>query len=81
MGVSLGVLDPAWDALYSDEEDGTPSARKWSAWTGGSDMAAGLAAMLGAARLKLWGFAPLFGGMVLLNGMAVYLSFKIMKCR
>ena len=79
MGLCLGVLDPAWDALYSDEEDGMSSVRKWCAWTSGSEIADGLAALLGAALLKVWGFTPLFVGMAVLNGAAVYLSFRIVR--
>jgi hypothetical protein len=79
MGIGLGVLNPAWDALYSDKEDGMSPVRKWCVWTSGVEIADGLAALLGAALLKVWGFNALFCAMAALNTVAVFLSFRIMK--
>ena len=78
MGLCLGVLDPAWDALYSEDGNGMSPVRKWVAWTSGCEITDGFAALLGAALLKLWGFPALFLGMAALNGVAVYLSFQVM---
>jgi predicted MFS family arabinose efflux permease len=79
MGIGLGILNPAWDTLYSDEKDGVSPVRKWCVWTSGVEISDGLAALLGAVLLKLWGFNALFCAMAALNAVAVCLSFRIMK--
>ena len=43
MGIGIGALNPAWDALYSAADDGISPAKKWSVWTSGVEISHGMA--------------------------------------
>jgi MFS family permease len=65
-GLATGLIEPAWDSMYTDEIEHS-SAKHWSVWAGGSHMAAGLAALLGGAVAAYCSFEALFVTMALID--------------
>ena len=72
VGIALGILNPAWDSIYSvTPEDPT---RKWAVWTGGVNLVTGLAALAGTYVISHYSFNFVFIFMFLLDLVAVYCS-------
>ena len=72
VGLSLGILNPAWDTIYSvTREDPT---RKWAIWTGGVNLVTGLSALAGTYLISHYSFNVIFGLMFVLDLVAVYCS-------
>ena len=73
IGVSLGLANPAWDSLYSDDEDDgdKSSASKWSFWTGGYSFVTGLSALAGALLVNYFGFNTMFFMMFLFDCVSI----------
>lgn len=78
LGLSVGIMNPAWDALYSDDGD-EPSGKKWSFWTGGVSFIVGCSAITGAAVVYFFNFKLLFVLMAVCDTVAVYYSYRVMK--
>jgi predicted MFS family arabinose efflux permease len=72
VGLSLGILNPAWDSIYSvGPEDPT---RKWAIWTGGINLVTGVSALVGTYVLSHFSFNSVFAAMFLLDLLAAYCS-------
>lgn len=76
-GIAVGLLNPAWDALF--EEHGDEGASKWADWTGGISLVEGVAAFLGGYVAFHFGFTSLFLLIFALNAVAIFAAFKILK--
>ena len=79
LGLSVGMLNPAWDTLFSDdtsEEEST--GKRWSFWTGGVSFVTGTSALTGALIVTFLGFNSLFVLMAVCDLLAIYYSFKVM---
>lgn len=80
LGISVGMLNPAWDALFSDDADADESqGKRWSFWTGGINFVTGTAALVGALIVTYIGFDWLFVIMAACDAGAVYYSYKVWK--
>jgi hypothetical protein len=74
-GVGLGIFNPAWDAMYS--EDHTISqTKKWSLWTGGVTFVIGIASLVGVVIVKYVGFNGLFITMGAVDMIAVVYAIR-----
>ena len=80
MGLSVGMLNPAWDALFSEDAGEDEShGKRWSFWTGGINFVTGSAALIGALIVTYIGFNWLFVIMAICDIGAVYYSYKVWK--
>jgi hypothetical protein len=80
LGISVGMLNPAWDALFSEDANEDEShGKRWSFWTGGINFVQGTAALLGALIVTYLGFNWVFIIMAACDAGAVYYSCKILK--
>ena len=80
IGLSVGMLNPAWDALFSDDaNEGETHGKRWSFWTGGISFVTGTSALLGAVIVTYLSFAWLFVIMAVCDSLAVYYSFKVWR--
>src|SRR5439155_10472292 len=77
VGVALGMMNPAWDSLYSSGGNEDDAAGRWSFWTGGVQIASGLAALAGGLIVAVLGFSALFLAMSGLDLLAAYYSFQV----
>src|SRR5260221_5108121 len=72
IGGSLGILNPAWDSIYSlSAEDPT---RKWAIWAGGINLVTGVSALVGTYVLSHFSFNYVFGAMFVSNLIAANCS-------
>lgn len=78
VGISVGLMNPAWDALYSDDDDQSTTAGRWSFWTGGSSFVVGTSALAGAAIVTYLGFTWLFPLMAATDAIAVFYAYQVM---
>jgi MFS family permease len=79
VGLAIGILNPAWDSIYSEDTSKENSTRKWSLWTGGVSFMTGLSALLGGAIVTRYSFEALFITMFLLDLAAVWCSIKVAR--
>lgn len=76
-GIAVGFLNPAWDVMFTEEEENTGA--KWSFWNGGISFVTGVAAIAGATVVTLLGFSWLFVFMAAFDGLAIYFAYKVTK--
>jgi len=78
-GIAIGMLNPAWDALFSEDAQEGEHAKRWSFWQGGVNFAKGCAALAGAMIVFYIGYMWLFLAMACCDVFAIYYSFQAMK--
>ena len=78
VGLSVGLLNPAWDTLYSDDMEEGTAGSSWGLWTGGVNIFVGVATLLAGFVMKYLGFNYLFIFMALFDSIAIVYSFKIL---
>ena len=74
-GLATGLLEPAWDSLFTDAVERT-SAKHWSIWSGGTHLVAGVAALLGGIIVAYFSFKTLFVSMGLADTLATFLAWR-----
>jgi MFS family permease len=74
-GLATGLIEPAWDSLFTDAIEHS-SARHWSIWSGGTHLIAGAAALLGGVIVAYFSFTALFVTMGLVDTLATLLAWK-----
>jgi len=80
LGISVGMLNPAWDALYSEDAAvGDSHGKRWSFSTGGMSFVTGVSSLTGALIVTYIGFNWLFVIMAACDVGAVYYSWKVWK--
>jgi hypothetical protein len=79
VGLSIGLLNPAWESLYSDNIGTEQGAKKWSFWGGGISLIECAAAISGTLVLTYFGWNALFLSMGLVDSFAIYYSYQAYK--
>ena len=80
IGISIGIANPAWDALYCDDEDDEKSsASRWSFWTGGISFVSGLSAVFGSLIVRYYGFHSMFVLMFLFDLVSVSYCYRVAR--
>jgi MFS family permease len=74
-GLATGLLEPAWDSLFTDVVERS-SARHWSIWSGGTHLVAGVAALLGGVVVAYFSFKALFLAMGFIDTLATLLAWR-----
>jgi MFS family permease len=74
-GLALGLVEPAWDSLFTEDIEHSP-AKHWSIWAGGTHLIAGIAALVGGAIVAYLSFTALFVTMGLMDTLAALLAGK-----
>ncbi len=72
-GLASGLIEPAWDSVFSDGID-EPSAKHWSIWAGGTHLLAGLAALAGGLIVAHLSFTVLFLAMAAVDALAASIA-------
>lgn len=72
IGLALGILNPAWDSIYS--VTGEEPTRKWAIWSGGVNLVTGLSALVGTYLVSHHSFNVVFAVMFALDMAAVCCS-------
>ncbi len=74
-GLATGLIEPAWDALFTDDIEES-SAKHWSIWAGGTHLVAGAAALVGGVVVAYFSFKTLFLTMGLIDMIAAVLAWR-----
>jgi len=74
LGIGEGLLEPAWDGLFSADLDEQTAAASWSFWAGGKNILLGLSAFAGSALVATYSFTALFVVMTVMDLTAAVLS-------
>jgi MFS family permease len=74
-GLATGLIEPTWDALFTDDIEHS-SAKHWSIWAGGSHLVAGTAALVGGLVVAYFSFEALFISMFLFDATAFVVSWR-----
>lgn len=74
-GLATGLIEPAWDSLFTDDI-GQSSAKRWSIWAGGTHLAAGAAAIVGGVIVAYFSFTVLFVTMSLIDTLAIFVAWR-----
>jgi predicted MFS family arabinose efflux permease len=78
-GISVGLLNPAWETLYTKDTDEGEEHGAWSLWGGGASISTGVAAIVGSVIASLFGFKAMFITTAAVNTVAVYYAYLIYK--
>jgi len=80
LGLAIGMLDPAWDGLYSEQSpDNESHGRRWAFASGGQKLFMGLAALTGGLIVSTIGFRWLFIVLAIVDALAVYFAWRVLK--
>ena len=74
-GLATGLIEPAWDSLFTDGIEGS-SAKHWSIWAGGTHLVTGAAALVGGIIVAYFSFKTLFVVMGLIDMLAALLAWR-----
>ena len=74
-GLGTGLIEPAWDALFTDDIEHS-SLPRWSVWAGGTHFVTGVAAVLGGLIVAYGSFTGLFTLMSLIDVVALYIAWN-----
>jgi MFS family permease len=74
-GLATGLIEPAWDALFTDDIEHS-SAKHWSIWAGGTHLVAGGASLVGGLFVAYFSFSALFLAMALIDTVAIFVAWR-----
>jgi len=74
-GLATGLIEPAWDALFTDDIEHS-SAKHWSIWAGGTHLVAGGASLLGGLVVAYFSFSALFLSMAAIDAVAFFVAWS-----
>lgn len=75
--VAVGLMTPAWKALYAKGEDRGRELQEWALVDGGDQLLIAFAALLGGAIITLFGFPAIFIGMAFFEGIGALIAFRL----
>jgi predicted MFS family arabinose efflux permease len=78
-GISVGLLNPAWETLYTQNTDEGEEHNAWSLWGGGASISTGIASLIGSLITSWLGFKAMFITTALVNTVAVYYAYLIYR--
>jgi len=79
IGVSVGILNPAWDSLYSEDTEEGEHGKKWSLWSGGVTFFSGVAALIAGVIVHFSSFKAMFIIMAIVDCYAVYCAYLVWR--
>jgi len=74
-GFATGLIEPTWDALFTDDIEHS-SAKHWSIWAGGTHLTTGGASLVGGLVVAYFSFTVLFGLMAGIDGLALLVAWR-----
>ncbi len=74
-GLATGLIEPAWDSLFTDDIEHS-SAKHWSIWAGGTHLIAGVAALIGGVIVSSFSFTALFVTMGIVDTLALITAWR-----
>jgi len=74
-GFATGMIEPTWDALFTDDIEHS-SAKHWSIWAGGTHLAAGVASVVGGVIVAYFSFNALFVAMATIDFIATIVAWR-----
>jgi len=77
-GFATGLIEPTWDALFTDDIEHS-SAKHWSIWAGGTHLVTGAAALLGGIIVAASSFRTLFLTMAAIDALALIIAWKNLR--
>ena len=79
LGLSVAVLNPSFDALYSRFVDHKKETSEWGAWESMGYLVTGIAAVVGGYFANSYGFRALFIFMFIVSLFGVAWSIKLLR--
>jgi MFS family permease len=77
-GLATGLIEPTWDALFTDDIEHS-SAKHWSIWAGGTHLTTGCAALVGGVVVTFLSFTTLFMAMAAIDLLALVIAWKNLR--
>jgi MFS family permease len=77
-GLATGLIEPTWDALFTDDIEHS-SAKHWSIWAGGTHLTTGCAALVGGVVVAYLSFTTLFVAMATIDLLALVIAWKNLR--
>ena len=74
-GFATGMIEPTWDALFTDDIEHS-SAKHWSIWAGGTHLTTGAAALVGGVVVAYFSFSVLFATMAGIDALALIVAWR-----
>jgi predicted MFS family arabinose efflux permease len=74
-GFATGMIEPTWDALFTDDIEHS-SAKHWSIWAGGTHLTTGAASLVGGLVVAYSSFAILFATMAGIDALALFVAWR-----
>jgi len=78
LGLSLALIDPAFLAIFGENEDKGKESEEWGVWEGGKSIIVGVVSLIGALIVNQFGWTILFILMFIFQFLAALLSLKLL---
>jgi MFS family permease len=75
-GLATGLIEPAWDAIFTEDIEQHASAKHWSIWAGGTHLIAGAASLVGGVVVAYFSFSALFLAMATIDATAMIVAWR-----
>jgi MFS family permease len=81
LGLAIGILEPAWDSVYSAKLNEQQGYKRWSLWSGSTYLAVCIAAIIGGFIAFKLSFQILFIIMAIMGVISAIISVAILGKR
>jgi MFS family permease len=78
LGMTAGILEPAWDAVFSAKQSEKEEGRSWVMWTGSINFVAGISAIIGSL-IASFSFNLIFIIMAVCTAVSAIIASRILK--
>lgn len=78
LGIGIGILEIAWDSIFSVSLNEEQAIKNWSLWSGSTNIVLGISAIVGSIIISYFSFTLLFVLMVIFSIISALISFKLL---
>ena len=78
LGVGVGILEIAWDSIFSVSLSEEQAIKNWSIWSGSTNIVLGISAIIGSIIIFYFSFTLLFILMTIFSIISALISFKLL---
>lgn len=81
LGIATGMLEPSWDAVFSEKLSEKQEIKNWTMWSGSINIILGISAIIGSLIISNYSFKVLFILMSVFAAISAIISLGVLRDR